>query len=235
MGVVASAAVVLAAYSAIDRETGNPLLGLVIVVACTAGVAGLRIAEAIDRQRADGEPVTISRKPTAILASCGVAILIVGLADLAFLLGYGFLAGGAPLFSFSPTARHRYIVPDGLMAGAVAGLAVGYLSRWAFRQRIPSRGWIVRRLAPFAVVALLLGAVVTLKRIQDRLEKAGHHDVLASVYGGESSIRAPAPQLPGDHPRPEVAGYHVRMRRKWEQAAARPWLPVDPDPPLPTP
>ena len=93
MGVVASAAVVLAAYSAIDRETGNPLLGLVIVVACTAGVAGLRIAEAIDRQRADGEPVTISRKPTAILASCGVAILIVGLADLAFLLGYGFLAG----------------------------------------------------------------------------------------------------------------------------------------------
>jgi hypothetical protein len=33
----------------------------------------------------------------------------------------------------------------------------------------------------------------------------------------------------------QMAGYHRELRIKYEQAAWYPWLPVDPDPPIPEP
>jgi hypothetical protein len=66
MGVVACAAVVVATYSAFASERGNPLLGLVIVAVCTAGVAGLRTSEGIARLKADGHPLTVRRLVTTI-------------------------------------------------------------------------------------------------------------------------------------------------------------------------
>ena len=117
----------------------------------------------------------------------------------------------------------------------LARLAVCYRSRQAFWSSVPKRGRLVRRLVPFAVVSLLLGADLTLERIEYRVERAAQHDVMASLDGGESSAPAPAPMPPGYRPRPDVADYHVRMRRRWERAAARPWLPVEPDPPPPQP
>jgi hypothetical protein len=233
MAVTACSAVVLAPYLASESDTGNLPLGLILIVASTVGVAAIRTAESIHRHRTDGEPMTARLRATTILQSVGVAALIVGLADLAFLLGYTLLAGYAPLFSFPPDARHRCLVPAGVMAGGFAGLAVGYLSRRAFWSSAPNRDGMIRRLVPFAVVSLLLGANLTLRRIEYRLQQAAQHDVMASLDGGESSVPAPAPMPPGYRPRPEVAAHHVRMRRKWERAAARPWLSVDPDPPPP--
>jgi len=235
MGVTACISVVLSPFLASESDTGDLPLGLSIIVASAVGVAAIRTAESINRSRADGEPVTARLRATIILESGGVAALIVGLADLSFLLAYGFLAGGTPLFSFPPAARHRYLVPEGVMAGGFAGLAVCYLSRRAFWRSAPSRGRNIRWLVPFAVVSLLLGANLTLRRIESRLEQAAQHDVLASLDGGESSVPAAAPMPPGYRPRPEMAAYHVQMRRKWERAAARPWLPVEPDPPPPEP
>ena len=116
------------------------------------------------------------------------------------------------------------------MAGGFAALVVCYLSRRAFWSSAPRRHRMIRRLVPFGAVSLLLGANLTLRRIEYRLQQAAQHDVLASLDGGESRVPATAPMPPGYRPRPEVAAYHVRMRRKWERAAARPWLPVDPDP-----
>lgn len=230
MAVTACSAVVLAPYLASESDTGNLPLGLILIGASTAGVAAIRAAGSIHRRPTDGEPMTARLRATIILQSVGVAALIVGLADLAFLLGYAFLAGGAPLFLSPPAARHRYLVPEGVMAGGFAGLAVCYLSRRAFRSSAPNRYRMIRRLVPFAFVSLLLGANLTLRRIEYRLGQAAQHDVLASLDGGESSVSARAPMPPGYRPRPEMAAYHVRMRRKWERAAARPWLPVDPDP-----
>jgi hypothetical protein len=85
MGVVAWIAVVLATWAAIQSHRGSPLLGLVIGVGCTAGVTALRTVELISQRRADGEQVTVRRLLTTVLTSCGLAILIVGLADPAFL------------------------------------------------------------------------------------------------------------------------------------------------------
>jgi hypothetical protein len=231
MGVVASVAGGLATYSAVVSERGDRFLGLVIVLTCLAGVTALRTVEAITARRGHGEPWTVRWLSTAILSSCIVATLIVGLADLAFVLAYGLVAGGPAFFLFSSAVRHRSILLEGLVAGALAAIAVCYVSRRAFWRYTPIRGRSLPRLTPLAVVALLLGANLMWMRIEDRLARASQHDVWARIYGGESSV----PAAPGFPPKPEVAAYHSRMRRKWEQAAARPWLPVDPDPPPPEP
>jgi hypothetical protein len=190
--------------------------------------------------RAVGNSITIRRISATVLASCAKAILIVGLADLAFVLAYGFLAGGPHFFLFSADPRSQDIRPEGLVAGTVAGLAVCYLSRQAFRRSPPSWGRRLRRLAPWMVVVLLLGAEVmrevTWQRSWYRLGQAHWHDYQAGIHG--RPYRLPPPPPPpgsGFRQRPEVAAYHVRMREKWEQAADHPWLPVEPDPPPPEP
>jgi hypothetical protein len=241
MGVVACAAVVLATLSAFDSDGGNPLLGLVFVVACTAGVARLRMAEAATRLRANGELVTVRRISTTVLKSCVVAILIVGLADFAFLLTYGLFVGGPDFFLFSNDRWTREITTQGLTAGALAGLAVCYLARRGFWGSAPVRGRFLRRLAPLVVVVLLLAANMMRQRNWYRSEQAQQHDILVGEYGGESEV-PPAPPPPGFHLSTEMAAhyarmsaYHARMKRKWKHAAARPWLPVEPDPPAPGP
>jgi hypothetical protein len=232
MGVVACIAVVLATYLAFESEKGSPLLGLVIGVACTAGVTALRTAESSSQRRADGEPVTFRRLSTTILKSCVVAILIVGLADLAFLLTYGLLAGGPRFFLFSADARVCRFIPEGCMAGTVAAVAVGYLTRRGFWRSTPIPGRFLYRLASLEIVVLLLGANVMWERTWYRLEQADQHDIWVGIHGGASKI-PPAPPALGFRRRAEMAAYHARMRRKWEHAAARPWLSVDPDPPPP--
>jgi hypothetical protein len=239
MGVVAGAAIVVATYSAFENEEGNPLLGLLTVLACTAGVAGLRSADAIKGLRASGEPATVRRISTTILKSCVVAALIVGLADLAFLLTYGFVAGGPRFFLFSTDRPPRDLIPEGLIAGGVMGLAVCYLSRRGFWGSTPVRGRLRSRLAPLAVVVLLLGANVMRQRNWYRGEQAQRHDIFLGEYGDESELPT-APRTPGFRLTAEMAAYHARMRayhawmkRKWERAASDPWLPVEPNPPPP--
>jgi hypothetical protein len=234
MGVVACAAVVVATCSAFASDRGNPLLGLVIVVVCTAGVAGLRTAEGIARLKADGHPQNVGGLVTTITTSIGVATLIVGLADLAFVLAYGLLAGGPQFFLFSADRRSQQIIPEGLIAGAVSGLAVCYLSRKAIWRSSAIQGQFLRLLAPLACVAFLLGAIVLWERTWYRSERADQHDLWAAIHGGESSF--PIPLAPtGFRASPEMATYHEQMSRKWKHAAYRPWLSVDPDPPPPEP
>ena len=233
MALTACSAVVLAAHLASDLGSGSLSLGLILIGTASVGVAAIRVSESIRLRRADGVPMTVGLRATIILRSAGVAALIVGLADFSFLLAYALLAGGTPLFSFPPTVLHSYLVPPGVMAGCLAGLSVCYLARRAFWCPVPKRGRPIRLVAPFAVVALLWGADLTLGRIAHRRERAAYHDVLASQEGGETTLPIPLPPLPGYHRRPELAAYHVRMRRKWERAAACPWLPVEADPPPP--
>ena len=233
MGVVACAAVAIATVLALANETGNPLLGMVIVVACVTGVAWLKAADAVRRHRADGNSVTGWQLSTIVLTSAAVATLIVGLADLAFVLGYGLLAGGPRFFLFSADPRSENFIPEGFIAGATLAIALCYLSRWAFWRSTVMRVRFFRGLAPLAVVFALFEANVIWERTWNRWGRAQQHDALAAIYGGESSL--PIPRGPDFRGQPELAAYHVRMKRKWEHAATRPWMSVDPDPSPPGP
>jgi hypothetical protein len=226
----------LATALALGSGKGDPFLGILLVAGSTPEVAAVRTNQSMDRLQADGAPVIARTLCTTALKSLVVAALVVGLSDLAFLLTYAFFAEGPPLFpSFEPMARHEQLAPVGLLAGTSIALAVCYLSRRAYWRPGPSRFRLSWGLAPFTIVALLFVGDLAWWRFVYRCSRADWHDVLASVYGGESSVPATAPLGPGERPRPELASYHVRMRRKWERAAARPWLPVAPDPRPPEP
>jgi hypothetical protein len=70
------------------------------------------------------------------------------------------------------------------------------------------------------------------------VERARYHAGLEAfhsyaVWPGPVSTGQGGPQIGPMKQRPELAIYHSRMRRKWERAAARPWVSVEPDPPPP--
>jgi hypothetical protein len=86
-----------------------------------------------------------------------------------------------------------------------------------------------------AVVALFLGAQRVWRDASYCWEKAAYHEDMAVFHrGGWPTNMSPtdaALLLAAMPRRPELAVLHSRMRVKWQQAAACPWLPVEPDPP----
>jgi hypothetical protein len=234
MGAVACIAVALAGYVAYESDTGSPTVGLAIVVASTAAVAAIITAASNSQRRADAQTVPVVRLLMTILKSCGLAVLIVGLADSAFVLTYALIVGGRQFFPFSAEVRARQILPEGLIAGTVVAVAVCYLARRGFSRSTPIRRRLLCRLASLAAVVLLLGSNVMSQRFHYREQQASWHDSWVGDYGGVT--RNPmAPPPVGLSPCPELADYHARMRRKWEYGALHPWLPVEPDPPPPEP
>ena len=79
-------------------------------------------------------------------------------------------------------------------------------------------------LVAVAVVGAVFGVEVMRRRRAYYLDRASGHFIAAAPY---------TPGYFGDHPDPAKAAFHEAMRRKYERAAARPWLPVAPDPPPP--
>jgi hypothetical protein len=103
--------------------------------------------------------------------------------------------------------------------------------------RLPRVRFTVRRMmAAVAIAAALLGPLVYLKRRSDRfwtihLEQAalaqGLRNSLARMNQRERSDGAVwmGPM--------ERSNYHKRLSMKYREAALRPWLPIEPDPPKP--
>jgi hypothetical protein len=87
--------------------------------------------------------------------------------------------------------------------------------------RMTTRRWMVA----VAGVALLVGAFVTLQRAAYFMRLAAAHEHFAHHL---RSTAGPA----GDQ---TAAEHNERLARRYQRAAARPWLPVEPDPPPPEP
>jgi hypothetical protein len=233
MGTVACTAVFLAGYLAYDSGKGSPLLGLVIVLAAVAGVTALRTAESNRQFAAAKQRVTLRRRSTVMLKDCSIAILIVGLADSAFLSTYGLVVGGPRFFLMARNPRARDMIPEGLIAGALVAVVVCYLARRGFWHSTPARGRMFCRIASPTVVVLLWLLNMMWQRFQFCEEQAAFHDTWVAIYEGRAD--SPFGPLPRLRPRPEMAGYHARMRERWKHAAHRPWLRVEPDPASPQP
>src|SRR6185437_4580088 len=85
-----------------------------------------------------------------------------------------------------------------------------------------------RMMIAVAVVGVLFAVTIEGARLVRRWDycrsMASYHDARDGTYQGSW---VPDPAIPLD---PVNFAYHTRMRRKWEHAAWRPWLPMPPDP-----
>jgi hypothetical protein len=81
--------------------------------------------------------------------------------------------------------------------------------------RMTTRRWMV----VVVVASLLLGAFVTWRR-------AAHYMRLAAVHEHWAHLLR---STTGPSADPKGADHHERLARKYQRAAARPWLPIEPD------
>ena len=157
--VVAGAASLCAAYLVFARTGVGPQIGWAIVATSVIGVAALRTHErtttrGASRQRA----VKLLALAGEFCWSVGVAVLIVGLADIAFVLGYGLMVGGPRFFLWTDHVRAQELCPSGIIFGCLAALVVSGSGRWAFWSRRRFRERVFRGLAPVCIVFVLWGA-----------------------------------------------------------------------------
>jgi hypothetical protein len=86
-----------------------------------------------------------------------------------------------------------------------------------------------------AVVAIFLGLLRVELDVWYCLQRATFHADMAAYHRGRPNPKlspADLARLKAAVPRrPELAILHSRMSEKWHEAAAQPWLPVEPDPP----
>jgi hypothetical protein len=79
-----------------------------------------------------------------------------------------------------------------------------------------------------AIIGLIVGGVEILRRRQAfAVAMASHHH-----EHFDNVMYAPTTLL-GLRPYAMRADYHLKMETKWMEAARRPWLPVELDPPVP--
>ena len=86
-----------------------------------------------------------------------------------------------------------------------------------------------------AVVGVFLGVLRLWLDVSYRLQKAAFHADMAALHRGRRPANMAFPafaRLMAAMPRrPQLAVLHSRMKEKWQDAAAHPWLPVEADPP----
>jgi hypothetical protein len=67
----------------------------------------------------------------------------------------------------------------------------------------------------------------------DRAIHAHEHAIEEQRYRGVDVPTCFGPSMSAYARNPRRAAHHARLKNKWQLAAARPWLPVEPDPPMP--
>ena len=93
-------------------------------------------------------------------------------------------------------------------------------------------GWLM---VAVAIIAVLLRSVAIPRRRAHLQGLVDYHAEMARITRNShgtiirpNGVYAHVPLGP-----PRLADYHEAMAAKYEQAARSPWLPVDPDPPVP--
>ncbi len=229
-GTAILAALALSVSAAISGGRGNPLLGVALVVASACALCRVYMARAVDRRTARGESLSRLDRAQLTAASFISALLTIGLSATAVLAVFGILTGirwDGPRES-NHDLRNPLIVIPALLAGMLAGLAVGFLTRRAFDAGV-SRSRRMVRLSVAISIGVLLGCGETMRPIVlDRLGECAKHEEL----GSNLEDIAPKPETL-DSPFSKLREYHKALSTKWRYYAWRPWAAVEPDPPEP--
>lgn len=103
--------------------------------------------------------------------------------------------------------------------------------------RTPRVRFSIRALmAAVAIAAIVGGIAVTLDRRAKAARKAmGYHYTRLSNFsphGRAAFLNSPEGEIQ-ERKRKQMFGYHSRLFVKYQEAARRPWLPIEPDPPVP--
>lgn len=215
-------AVAIAAVSlAVVRVDSAPSAAVAIVGVCIIVLACRRYSEAVARMQAGGAMPGRLRKAGIALASATLAAATIGLSDLAFLAGYlGFLRAAYE----TVVASHWTPYDDGgyQLTGMIIGVSLALSVASSLRNTVwspvsarPSRPW--RRLWPIAL-ALCIGGLLFVNVMRERY----------STCRRMADYHADHPALPNG-PNPKTAARHAWLKRWYERAAIRPWLPVHPD------
>jgi hypothetical protein len=215
---VAIVAVCCAAKVHVESAPGY---AIALIASSTAFLAHNTYADALGQRRARGLATSRPQNAALLLASSMIALLVIGLSDMAFIAGYyGFLKVVSEVVVESHWTS--YYDPVYMVTGVVIGviLALGVASSlrrtiWPFERVVQTRPHWWLALWP-VVVAALVALALGLEELRERWEFC---TMMAHYHTG------PLARADG----PEKAAFHAWLKRWYEEAALRPWRPIHPD------
>jgi hypothetical protein len=178
-------------------------------------------SEAVVVRRANGWSTSRSKKAGLILASTTIAVGVIGLSDIAFLVGYYDYLHVADqrirMSHYSPSSDPDHLLLGGAI-GTILAFCVGSSLRrilWPDRRAVP--GCLRRCLTLWPVLVTVL---VALSLGLDEMQERSRFCTMMAKYHAESEARAESL---------EKAASHAWLKRWFEEAAVRPWLPIHRD------
>lgn len=214
------AVAIVAVSLAAARAESAPSAAIAIVGGCISYLAYKRYTEAVSLRRASGLTTSPSRKMGMFLASVTVAAVVIGLSDIGFLTGYyGFMkiAYNIVVMSHWTPYDDAGFMATGGMIGVVLALCVASSLRrtvCSHQRTEPGqpRRWL--KLWPVGLV-MLIGASLVAEEMRERYAFCR---MMAEYHAG--------PEAKADGLK--KAALHAWLKRWYERAAIRPWLPVHP-------
>jgi hypothetical protein len=187
-----------------------------VMVACMICLACKRTTDVLARRSTDGVPTSRWQRVGIVVTSSTTAVAIIGLADLAFLLGYyGFLRLEEATHRESHYTPYRDLSIAGLFIGGVLALVTTSRLRAVLGMTRSGSRRIWPRLWPLAVIwlsGLWWGAVEMQERVQFCRMMVSYH---AEHERTAKDVR--------------TASRHAWLKRWFGHTTWRPWLPIHPD------
>ena len=197
-----------------------PGAAIAIVGACISYLAYQRYSEAVSLRQTSGLTTSPSQKVGLFLGSVTMAGVVIGLSDIAFLTGYyGYLKVAYETVVMSHWTP--YDDPGYMATGGIIGVILALCVASSLRRTVCShkrtdsehpRHWL--KLWPVGLV-MLMGTSLGAEQMRERYSFCR---MMAEYHAG--------PEAKADGL--EKAALHAWLKRWYERAAIRPWLPVHP-------
>jgi hypothetical protein len=219
------AAIVAVTLAIIHVESAHSA-AIVLVVVCISCLAYMRYSESISLSQERGSTTNPSHKIRIFLASVTIATIVIGLSDLAFLIGYyGYLRVADAIILTSHATPSS--IPGHMMVGWVFGILLALSVASCLRRTVwiqdRRKSWPARRCLKLWWPVGLLIMIGLLLVVDYEWERYSFCVVMAEYH---TSAESKSEGL-------KKTALHAWLKDWYKRAAIRPWLPVHPDRLLP--
>jgi hypothetical protein len=191
------------------------------ITACIAYLAYNRYSEAVSLRQTSGLRTGPAQKAGVLLSSVALALVVVGLSDLAFLIGYHCFLKAADGIVLT-NHWSAYDDPNYIATGAVIGSALALWVALCLRRAVHAhdrpdswRTWRWLKLLWPVLLVIVLGTLFVGHHVWKRycfcMRMAEYHDTWPMAEG------------------PRGAAAHAWLKQWYKRTAIRPWLPVHPE------